>query len=111
MSKEIKSIEDFEGNTRFRGLTVIHFWAEWNAYDITVGKILSELEPEFKDKVNFCSVDVDQEHLIEFLRELPIINVPTLGYYKNGKKISLEIGLSKKEDFKEKIATLLNNEE
>lgn len=108
MPKEIKSLEEFEQNILFDGLTVIHFWAEWNLYDKTLSKILKEIECEFKDKVNICSLDVEQELLIDFLKNLPIINLPTLGYYTKGNKISLEIGLRKKDEIREKLGNLLN---
>ncbi len=108
MSLEIQTIEDFEYLTQSKELVVIHFWAEWNGYDKLLKEILNGLAVEFEEKVKFCSLDVDQQQFIGFLRSLPLPNIPALAYYKDGNKIALEIGLRKKKYIQNKIENYLN---
>jgi thiol-disulfide isomerase/thioredoxin len=109
MSNEIKSVEDFNSFTQAKGLVVIHFWAEWNGNDSMMKEILKELEIEFGKKVKFCSFDVDQPHLFDLLRSLPLPNITALAYFKNGNKTALDVGMINKEYIQNKINLLLNS--
>lgn len=109
MSFEINSIGEYESVTESKGVTVIHFWAEWNNYDTILKKILKELAIEFEEKVKFCSLNIDKEQFGDFLRSLPLLNIPTLAYFKNGNKIAFEVGLRKKEELQDKIKQIIES--
>lgn len=103
MIRELKTIEEFEDFTKTSPLALIHFWAEWNRYDITAKDILDEIDKEFEGKIIFASLEVDQEHLIDFVRGLGVYNIPAFAYFKNGNKLAVEIGLQTKEGFLQRI--------
>jgi thiol-disulfide isomerase/thioredoxin len=109
MPNEIKTIEEFESLTKSKGVVLVHFWASWNKYDEILAEILRKLELNFGKSVKFCSLDTDQQHLLEFIKSLRIINLPALGYYKNGNKIALEIGMRTEEELQTKIEQFLNS--
>ena len=102
MAYEIKSIEGFREISQLKNVVLFHFWAEWNGTDYLMKKLLAELEQELAKKVTFASVDVDNEKMYDFFRNIPIVNVPTLIYYKNRDKISIDIGFDTKQLTKEK---------
>ncbi|HEY0429446.1 MAG TPA: thioredoxin family protein [Pyrinomonadaceae bacterium] len=109
MPEEIKSVEDFNSFIRAKGVVIIHFWAEWNRLDNEMKEILKELEFEFGRKVKFYSLDVDQPHLFDLLRNLRLSGVTALAYFKDGNKIALEVSLKNKEYVQNKINQLLNS--
>jgi thiol-disulfide isomerase/thioredoxin len=109
MIYEIRTAADFNSFTQIEGLVVVHFWAKWNLPDAGVKEILKELAAELGEKVRFCSFDVDQPHLFDLLRSLPLSGVTAFAYFQNGKKIALEVRSGKKEELRNKINRLLNS--
>jgi thioredoxin-like negative regulator of GroEL len=73
---------------------LIHFWAEWKAYDFQMIEKLKVIESSYSGKVCFGSIDIDLQNMRQICLDVKIINVPALGYYKVGKYIETVIGLN-----------------
>jgi thioredoxin-like negative regulator of GroEL len=86
-------------------VTLVHFWANWNAYDIQMKKRLEEIEPFFLINVGFGSVDVDQERMWSICKDIKIRTVPTLVFYRKGEVVEVVIGLT--QSIKEKLNCLI----
>lgn len=86
---------------------VIHFWASWNAVDRTMDTTLVQLIPQFKDDIEFRSVDVDRTGFREMCVDAGILNVPALGFYQSGNHMQTLIGLRLPNDLKTIIQSWL----
>ena len=82
---------------------VVLFDAEW---DIGPGGAvrskIKSVEETFKDSIFFGEVDVDKEQ--ELASSVPILNVPSIAYYKEGVLQKVELGET--QDIKQNIRTL-----
>lgn len=108
MIQELKTSEEFKFFTKNNPFVIIHFWAEWNATDYLTKNIFQKLDSELNNQILFGLIDVDNEIFLNLCKEIPILNVPTIIYFKNGETIAIEIGLKTKEYFQEKINKLLD---
>ena len=71
----------------------IHFDAEWDVgYRPITRKRMLEAEATLSGKASFGEVDVDQE--MDLARSLPLLNVPAVAYYCDGKLIAILPGVS-----------------
>lgn len=86
-------------------VSLIHFWADWNAHDYQMKDRLKELEASYSGLVCFASVDVSINVGNKIFGEIKIINVPALAYHKNGNYIETVIGLT--QPIEEKLNKLL----
>lgn len=106
MFQEVKSFEDFEKLSKSNSFILFHFWADWNGSDFLMKNILQELKDEFDEKIVFSTVDIsddaNEKSLTELCRTIPILNVPTLVFVKNGEIVSVDVGLNTKELKEEK---------
>ena len=86
---------DFVRTHRF---VVIHFWAIWNGYDVTMRKVIeSAIPPEFHEQIHFATFDVDPPEHHEICREHRVMGPPFLAYYRDGNLVQTVIGLQKPE--------------
>lgn len=108
MIQEIRAKEEFEFLITNNPFVFIHFWAEWNYHDVTARDILSELDLELNDKIAFASLDTDQKHLWDLIKNVGVKGIPAFAYFKNGEKITVEIGLKTKEGFLQRIEEIFN---
>ncbi|WP_080906020.1 co-chaperone YbbN [Parabacteroides sp. Marseille-P3160] len=80
---------------------VVDFHAPWCSYCKRLYPILDELTEEYKDKVDFYTVDVDQEEPLETafnIRTIPTLLLCTPGGYKE-----LTLGTMPKNELKKLI--------
>jgi thioredoxin-like negative regulator of GroEL len=69
----------------------IHFDAEWDAkYRAVTRSAMAEAEQFLADRVNFGEVDCDTD--LELAKSIPILNVPSVAYYRDGKLVAALIG-------------------
>ena len=86
---------------------VIDFWATWCGPSMNMSPTIDELAEEYADKVVIGKYNVDEES--DFSTQHRIMSLPTILFFKDGKKTSLRLaGSQNKATLVEKIEELLN---
>ncbi len=101
----LEKIFDFENAEKwiFKGTrpAVLDFYENGEEFSDILAKTIEELEVEYKDKIDFYSIDTDEE---EFLSEAyDIESIPTLIFIPVGSSPQEVVGLVPKKDFIEII--------
>jgi thioredoxin-like negative regulator of GroEL len=69
----------------------IHFDANWDAkYRAIIRSAMADAERVLADRANFGEVDCDRDP--ELAKSIPILNVPSVAYYRDGKLVGALIG-------------------
>ncbi len=85
---------------------VIDFWATWCGPCQTMAPFVDELAEEYEGKVLIGKYNCDEEN--EFATANRIMSLPTILFYKDGKKTSIRLaGGQPKANIKAKIEELL----
>jgi len=86
--KEVNGTEQWQNEVMNSDKPVfVDFWAEWCGPCRMVSPTVEELSKEYKDKVNFVKVNVDQNN--ELASKYNIFSIPTLHLqYSNASNIS-----------------------
>ncbi|WP_279526727.1 thioredoxin [Methanimicrococcus blatticola] len=90
---------------RKMSLEVIDFTAAWCGPCRMQKPIIEELETQYKDKVKFSVVDVDENQ--ELARQYSIHAIPTIAILLNGELVSSFVGLTSKEKLEVEIEKYL----
>ena len=77
---------------------LVDFWAPWCAPCRAVAPVIEELAKEYKDKVEFAKVNVDETPFVA--SSYGIMSIPTLIIFKGGKPIEQVIGFKPKDQLK-----------
>ena len=104
--KEITSTQQFEEVLNSTNPVFVDFWAEWCGPCKAISSTVEELSGEYKDKVDFVKINVDQNS--DLAQKYNIFSIPTLTIFKNGEVVSQKIGSATKESFKTMIDSSLN---
>jgi thioredoxin 1 len=85
------------------GPILVDFWAEWCMPCRALAPVIDELSNEFKGKVRFAKLNVDE------CREVPskfgIRGIPTLILFKDGKKVNELVGNQPKDKIRMMLAS------
>ena len=74
---------NFEKEVISSGIPVVlDFWATWCGPCRMLSPVLDGLAAEYRDRVRFCKVNVDDEP--ELSARFGIASIPTLIFFKNG---------------------------
>lgn len=73
---------------------ILDFWASWCGPCRMIAPTLEEISEERED-IKVCKLNVDDEQ--ELAIQYGIMSIPTLLYFKNGKKIAQSVGVISKE--------------
>lgn len=96
--------ENFEIQV-FNGITVVDFWAPWCGPCQMMAPVFEDLSNEFKDKINFAKVNVDENRNLSM--QYNIQGIPTLLIFKEGELIDQITGFSDKSKLREKFNYLI----
>ncbi|MBL7155972.1 MAG: thioredoxin [Candidatus Omnitrophica bacterium] len=80
---------------------VVDFWAEWCMPCRMVSPVIDELSEDYKGKIKFLKVNVDNNP--QLATELQILSIPVLILFKNGKEIKRITGANPKEYIEKEI--------
>ena len=106
--KALKSKADFDAAvTETSGNIVIKFFATWcPPCKILAKTLVADIIPEYQDRVTFLEVDFDVCGALA--RKYRINSLPTLLFFKNGKKIHKITGGLSAEELSEEIDKQFN---
>lgn len=82
---------DIESFVAAKPSAAIHFDAEWDkSYRTLVRGKMKDAEQSLGEQVNFGEADCDRDP--ELAKSIPVLNVPLVAYYRNGRLIAALIG-------------------
>jgi len=104
---EIKSSQQFDQEVLNSANPVfVDFWAEWCGPCKAVSPTVEELSDEYKDKIDFVKVNVDQNS--ELAQKYNVFSIPTLAIFANGRAIAQSTGAASKESIRSYIDKNVN---
>jgi len=80
---------------------VIDFWAAWCGPCKMLAPIFEELEKDYKGKLHFAKLNIDQYE--KLAREYEIMSIPCLVVFSKGKEVDRIIGLAPKAELKKLV--------
>lgn len=91
--------EDFNELIK-EGTHLVDFYAEWCGPCKMLGPILEEIT----DKIDIIKVNVDEHENLSY--EYKVMSIPTLIFFKDGKKVKEVVGFQSKEELLDLINQL-----
>lgn len=88
-----------------QGLVMVDFWAAWCGPCRAVAPTVEELAKEYAGRVKFVKLNTDSDP--EVASRYKIMGIPTLMFFKNGRKIDQIVGVVPKQQLKTMIDSLL----
>ena len=104
MTENIKDLDSDNFDTTITEMskpTLIDFWAPWCGPCKSIAPILEELAIEMGDQIQICKVNVDNNANIA--SRFNIRAIPTMLLFKDGSIVDQIVGLTNKDDLKNKL--------
>lgn len=84
---------------------LVDFWAEWCMPCRMIAPIVDELAEDYKGKIKFGKVNVDNN--TQLATELQILSIPVLILFRNGQPITRIVGANTKAHIRQEIDSAL----
>ncbi len=84
---------------------LVDFWAIWCGPCRMVAPIIDELSVEYKDKMEFTKVNVDESPMIA--STYSVMSIPTIIVFKEGKPFEQVVGYRPKKDIQKVLEKVL----
>ena len=98
--------KDFEQQVLKSSLpVVVDFWAPRCGPCRMIGPIVEKLSEEFKGKLKFCKVNVDENQ--QLASKYKVMSIPMLIFFKNGQLIEQSMGAVPEKTLRSKVQGLL----
>ena len=94
--------------SNFKGAIVADFYADWCGPCKMLSPLMEQMSIDNKDSnVKFIKINVDQEQ--ELAGEYGVMSIPTVIFFKDGKKVSQRVGVSQKSEYEDSIKKTLSH--
>ena len=105
MVNEIKD-QDFDQEVLKSSLpVVVDFWAPWCGPCKQIAPVVDKLSEEYKGKLKFCKVNVDENH--DTASKYHVMSIPTLILFKKGQLVEQTVGGVSEKTLRSKIQEVL----
>jgi len=88
-----------------KGFVLVDFWAEWCAPCQLMIPVFEEVSEDFKGKVKFCKLNVDEGS--DIAEKFSVSGIPCLILLKDGKEIGRFVGFMSGDSLREKIESVV----
>ena len=84
---------------------VVDFWAPWCTPCHMISPITEKLSEEYKDKVRFCKLNVDENP--QTAMKYQVMSIPLLLFFQGGQKVDESLGAVPESMIRPKVEALL----
>lgn len=88
-----------------KGLVMVDFWAAWCRPCLMIAPTIEELATEYAGRLTVAKLNTDENP--DVASRYQIMGIPTLIFFRDGKPVEKIVGAASKQQFKEKIDSLL----
>ena len=109
MAENIKNVSEKDFKTTVLDAqkpVLVDFWASWCGPCRMIAPIVDELSLEYKDRMEFAKVNVDEAPKIA--SAYSVMSIPTLIVFKSGKPIDQVVGYRPKKDLQKVLDKALS---
>lgn len=87
------------------GVVVVDFWAAWCGPCKMVAPTIEEIAKEYTGKIKVGKLNTDENS--DIASQYKIMGIPTIMFFKDGKKVDQIVGAVPKQQIKAKIDSLI----